>query len=466
MRGGTPAQGLWMPPRVATLFVAASDALDKCRAQADYICDGVADDVQINAAMAALPAAGGRVVLSEGTFVLAESIVFPDDNIVLEGQGWCTGIIATALATGDHAIQMIGKVFCCVKNLAILGSAGTGNTVHCIFIDDGSDMFIIDGVYIAASDADGIHVEGTVTQYGVIKGCYINATDGYGIYISMDAANTSLSFKIHDNHIESAGGAGIYFGQCNGHYYHEINDNLIISCDYGVDYGVATVPTFGLMEASIINNTIIDATNDGIRLLSDSDNNFIENNYINGCGGYGINIGGPTCGQNRLMNNILIGNVSGAAQDLGVGTQLPFIFIPVPNPSTNIGAHPAEQLTDDLEVVSRFNLYIPLGFQELITCDVIIVPGGTGNMRRSVVTNWGELASGETYNAAVDGIAAGEVAVTTDWMMAIDISDALLGAPPALPGDVVGVAFTRHGDHANDTVGANCYLIGLRLRYV
>ena len=465
-RGGTPSQGLWMPPRVATLFVAAADSLDKCRAQADYICDGVADDVQINAAMAALPAAGGRVVLSEGTFVLAESIVFPDDNIVLEGQGWCTGIIATALATGDHAIQMIGKVFCCVKNLAILGSAGTGNTVHCIFIDDGSDMFIIDGVYIAASDADGIHVEGTVTQYGVIKGCYINATDGYGIYISMDAANTSMSFKIHDNHIESAGGAGIYFGQCNGHYYHEINDNLIVSCDYGVDYGVATVPTSGLMESSIINNTIINASNDGIRLLSDSDNNLIENNYISSCGGYGINIGGATCGENRAMNNKLIGNVTGQIQDLGVHTQLPEIFIPVPNPSSNIGAHPCEQLTDGLEVVSRFNVCIPLNFQELVTCEAVVVPGDTGNFRRSVATDWGEIASGESYNIDSGAVAEGNVAVTGTQVEGIDIAAAFVGVGALGPGDIVGVAFTRHGDDALDTVGADCYLLGIMLRYV
>jgi len=41
--------------RAATSFVAASNASDKSKAQADYVCDGTADDVQIQAAIAALP---------------------------------------------------------------------------------------------------------------------------------------------------------------------------------------------------------------------------------------------------------------------------------------------------------------------------------------------------------------------------------------------------------------------------
>ena len=40
-------------PRVATKVVAASNALSS--AGADEVCDGTADEVQINAALAALP---------------------------------------------------------------------------------------------------------------------------------------------------------------------------------------------------------------------------------------------------------------------------------------------------------------------------------------------------------------------------------------------------------------------------
>jgi len=467
-RGGTPAQGLWMPPRVATLFVAAADSLDKCRAQADYICDGVADDVQINAALAALPASGGRVVLSEGTFVLADPIVFPNNNITIEGQALSASLVdGYGLATGEHAFVISGVTACQIKNLAVYTQSSGGLVCHCIFIEDAADNTLIDNVIIAESDSDGIHIEGTASDNVTIRDCWISSVDGHGINIVPDLAAWSLNFSIHDNFITATGGSGINFGQCAGHYYHKIYNNRMTSIGVnGIDYGIATVPTFGLMESEIHGNYIYNATTDGIRLLSDSDNNLIENNYISSCGGYGINIGGPTCGENRLMNNKLIGNVTGQIQDLGVHTQLPEIFIPVPNPSSNIGAHPCEQLTDGLEVVSRLNVCIPLNYQELVTCEAVVVPGDTGNMRRSVATDWGEIASGESYNIDSGAIAEGNVAVTGTQVEGIDIAAAFVGVGALGPGDIVGVAFTRHADDVLDTVDADCWLLGIRMRYV
>ena len=44
-----------MNPRTATLVVAASDASGKSQRGADKVCDGTADEVEINAAIAELP---------------------------------------------------------------------------------------------------------------------------------------------------------------------------------------------------------------------------------------------------------------------------------------------------------------------------------------------------------------------------------------------------------------------------
>ena len=65
-----------------------------------------------------------------------------------------------------------------------------------------------------------------------------------------------------------------------------------------------------------------------------------------------------------------------------------------------------------------------------------------------------------------EAIAAGEVAVTGTQVEGIDIAAAFVGVGALGPGDIVGVAFTRHGDHVNDTVDADCYLLGIRMRYV
>jgi hypothetical protein len=70
----------------ATFVVAASDASTRVKNQADYVADGTADNVEIQAAIDALPAAGGRVVLSEGIFNISSAVTMKT-NVMLEGQG-------------------------------------------------------------------------------------------------------------------------------------------------------------------------------------------------------------------------------------------------------------------------------------------------------------------------------------------------------------------------------------------
>ncbi len=71
----------------ATIVVAASDSLNK--AAANYVCDGVADNVEIQAAIDALPAGGGKVVLLEGNYTISASIVLKS-NLSLIGMGHAT----------------------------------------------------------------------------------------------------------------------------------------------------------------------------------------------------------------------------------------------------------------------------------------------------------------------------------------------------------------------------------------
>ncbi|MQB01654.1 MAG: hypothetical protein GEU78_15420 [Actinobacteria bacterium] len=72
--------------RCATYVVAAATAPDHVKAQADFICDGVDDQVEIQAAMDALSAGGGNIKLTEGAFELTDSIIV-DPNSALIGAG-------------------------------------------------------------------------------------------------------------------------------------------------------------------------------------------------------------------------------------------------------------------------------------------------------------------------------------------------------------------------------------------
>jgi len=445
--------------RAATLIVAASDSLNAN--MADYVCPGAADEVVINLALNALPAQGGRVILLEGQYVLATPIIIPDNDIVLEGQGWGTFLNGNNLLTGNHAVQISTFSNCQVKNLRIRTQAGGGKICHCIFGEDGCNDLLIENIYVEDSDSDAIHIEGTSMNRVNIVNCFIEGADDHGIHITPDAGDQSDSFHIINNHIASCGVDGIHFTTCTGHYHHLIDGNHIQSC---VDSGIVCAEH--VMECEFVNNYIRANTLDGIRLEVDCDNNLIDNNYCNSNGNYGINVAAASCYENHLKNNKLIGNVLGAVVDMGTYTQLPFIFIPVPNPSTNIGTHPAEQLTDGLEVTSRFNLYVPMEFQELVRSHVIIVPGGTGNLRRRVATDWGQIGSGEIYNTDSGAIAAGQVAVNVNHTEQIDITAALTGVAPIAPADIVGVEFTREGNNVNDTVNAICYLLGLVMEYV
>ena len=88
----------------SALVVAAGDSPALSRAQADYVCDGAADQVEIQRALSALGNAGGTVTLTEGTFHLSGNLDIPS-NVVLEGKG----PDATWLKWSSGRIQCQGK---------------------------------------------------------------------------------------------------------------------------------------------------------------------------------------------------------------------------------------------------------------------------------------------------------------------------------------------------------------------
>ena len=72
----------------ATFVVAASDSLHQ--GYADYVCDGVDDQEEIQAAIDALPSSGGEIMLMEGTYTLSSQVYRAIDNVHFEGMGNAT----------------------------------------------------------------------------------------------------------------------------------------------------------------------------------------------------------------------------------------------------------------------------------------------------------------------------------------------------------------------------------------
>ncbi len=172
---------LTMPTgRGATLVVAARNSSAVSKAQADYLCVGVADDVTIQAALDALPVLGGKVLLMEGTYVLAASIamgtgetlegldraavtldasalsavyaITAEDDTMVKGLTVSGGDEGGININGDHNVRVLNTGWDTIKD------AGN-NWAPAIHITGvGSFDIIIDDVYIFDCDR-GIEVE-------------------------------------------------------------------------------------------------------------------------------------------------------------------------------------------------------------------------------------------------------------------------------------------------------------------
>lgn len=123
-----------LPPAVGdwAKYVASVSATTAEKARADWVCDGTADDVQIQAAIDAVKAAGGgTVVLSSGTFNLAARLIIEGaDNVDVEidihlrGQGPKSTTLAAGagLASAVHLSKVI-RVHLADLGISVFGSS-------------------------------------------------------------------------------------------------------------------------------------------------------------------------------------------------------------------------------------------------------------------------------------------------------------------------------------------------------
>ncbi len=234
----------------ATIVVAASDSLNK--GAANYVCDGVADDVEINAALAALPA--GRVqketVKCIGTFTLAATITPPSYSTL----DLTEARLVRVAAGGGHMINIDS-----MANVKVVGGVVDGNkaaqiapyTAHCIRIDNASDV-VIDRVEVKNS-----------TLHGIV------CTDALCTRVSI------LNCLTHDNGAPGEIGSGVYMWA---------NDSQVL--------GLTTYDNTGDgVQASNSNNLIIEAysySNDRYGTYENTCNNLVLRGVYNSNVSYGV----------------------------------------------------------------------------------------------------------------------------------------------------------------------------------
>jgi hypothetical protein len=120
--------------RTADLVIAASNSSTRVKFQADYVCDGADDGLQLAQAINALPTDGGTISMLEGTYTLAPVwIEFTKPNVTVSGQGWNTVLKLRNQVTAN-----------------ILGSPAAGSRT--ITVDDASNFIVNQQIAFVSDD--------------------------------------------------------------------------------------------------------------------------------------------------------------------------------------------------------------------------------------------------------------------------------------------------------------------------
>jgi hypothetical protein len=125
--------------------VAASTAGPLVKAKADYVCDGVADNVQIQQAIDAAKAAGGGIVqLSYGQFNCAATLTISGntdeddaDSVTVRGVGQQATTLKMAVDTAG--INLTNWCIANIENLGII-AAGTGSCITSTAVLSGNEV--------------------------------------------------------------------------------------------------------------------------------------------------------------------------------------------------------------------------------------------------------------------------------------------------------------------------------------
>ena len=192
-------------------------------ADCDYLCDGTADQTEIQAAINALPASGGKVVLLEGTYNISSSIKINKPNVTIEGMGkQATQLLYTGSGFGG-CIQVTGDQFTikdlymeyCNDNISDLGIYINGSSATTGLIDNVYMYFFAYGINTtqktSSDKVDACHTIRNCIASNCQVGFQLNSNRNtiqgcYAINCSETGINVEGSYnKISDNYVFRGG---------------------------------------------------------------------------------------------------------------------------------------------------------------------------------------------------------------------------------------------------------------------
>jgi hypothetical protein len=306
--------------RCATFVVAANNSAILAKAQADYVCDGTADNVEIQAAIDAVYPFGGMVLLLAGKYFIS-STIHMRGGIILAGEAVGAGGITygTWLTLSTNAncdvIDVDGggtnQYFPQFVNLFIDGEytnqSGAGPYAGINFKADFSDAIIRD-VFIYHIKGDGIMYTDRGWM-GRFTRLWIESCTRYGIYMTNgEIVLYGGTLTEHEN--------GLYL---SGDHVQFTGNNLLIRNNK--KHGVAIIGTCEYVDLahSPIHDNGTDTTNtyDGVYINLTTSNCAITisdcpkfGNDVAGLGTqrYGINFASTFKGNAMIHDNVMLDN--------------------------------------------------------------------------------------------------------------------------------------------------------------
>lgn len=340
----------------ATLVIAASDS--RIASTADYVCDGTADQTEINNAITALSSTGGEIKLLEGNYSITGTINLKD-SITLTGCGWNTIITPSSAISGNKMFNIQGIEDVIIQDICMDGDsrASLNAVVICPSGATPSKHIRIKNCEMRNLGYMGVYLESTTVEQSDIRvennwmhnvlGCGLRLTKAKNVLFENNVLEDfppqgtqvavciccSKDVTIKNNIINNCSSGGTLRGAIwMGNYYGD-GENIIIdgniinnSGTYGIGFIGNGGNGYDLTNVIITNNIIVGGANtqDGIGFSNEISthngvisNVFIDNNIVTGCSDWGLDFNNPA---GTITDVFIRDNVfSGTAGNLRVG---------------------------------------------------------------------------------------------------------------------------------------------------
>ena len=275
----------------AARFVVGTSASGWTANDCDYLCDGTADEAEINAAITALPSTGGEVVLLDGQYNLTGSILLDGNNITIRGNGNNTKLIRGWMGVYEsRGMILIEADYCEVRNLYLDGVKGSYNDYY----------------------NNGIYFD-SLADNGRVENCMFVYHGGAAI---LDKAECSV---VTGNWFENNDtGVDLSYGNQN-----VVSANTFLTNDYCIKVGsdgnvianntMKTTTYYAIDLSSAAQNSIVGNVSDGAKsglYASYGTNGVIVGNTFNNNTNYGIELSTGATG-NTIAGNTCLGNTKG-----------------------------------------------------------------------------------------------------------------------------------------------------------